>query len=422
MAKRKTASAQPIRVGVIGVGRGQTFMRQAPYAGMQLVAICDTWQERLHKVGQELNVATYTDYDQFLQHDMDAVITANYFHQHAPFAIQALRAGKHVMSETSACKTLAEGVALIREVEKSGRIYMFAENYPYTAANLEMRRLYQAGEIGHALYADGEYNHPMALDDVLRISPGLQHWRNNLPSTYYCTHALAPLMSATDTWPVSVNALSIAAPEGFNPLSPRRGDIGAVILCRMDNGAVFKLLQTGVPGHSIWYRIHGTHGLMEHTRGPGYWGPGQLRVAHDPWDLRRNPGEVTERTFLPDFPDWAREAGSSGHGGGDYFTTHYFGEAIRSGRPPYLDVYRGVAMSIVGILAWKSALLDGASMAVPDFRDEQQRLAYAEDHWSPFPEDAGPGQPYPSIRGDIKPKPAAVRHARKVWKEIGYTD
>ncbi len=419
MAKQKEA-AKPIRVGVIGVGRGQSFMRQAPHAGMQLVAICDTWEERLHKVGDELGVATYTDYDQFLGHDMDAVITANYFHQHAPFAIKALRAGKHVMSETSACKTLAEGVALIREVEKSGKIYMFAENYPYTAANMEMRRLYQNGEIGDALYADGEYNHPMELGDVMRISPGLNHWRNNLPTTYYCTHALAPLMSATDTWPVAVNALSIEVPDGFAPLSPRRSDLGAVILCRMNNGAVFKLFQTGVPGHSIWYRIHGTHGLMEHTRGPGYWGPGQLRIAHDPWDLR--PDEVTERTFLPDFPTWAQEAARTGHGGGDYFTTHYFADAIRTGKPPYLDVYRGVAMSIVGILAWRSALQNGASFPVPDLRDKKQREAYAEDHWSPFPEDAGAGQPPASIKGHIKPSAAAIRYARKIWKEIGFKE
>ncbi len=418
MAKRKSASSKPIRVGVVGVGRGQTFMHQAPLAGMQLVAICDTWEERLHKVGDELGVATYTDYDEFLKHDMDAVITANYFHQHAPFAIKALRAGKHVMSETAACKTLAEGVALCREVERSGKIYMFAENYPYTAANIEMRRLYQAGEIGQALYAEGEYNHPMALEDSMRISPGLNHWRNNLPSTYYCTHALAPLMSATDTWPVSVNALSIASPEGYRPLNPRRGDLGAVILCRMDNGSVFRLFQTGVPGHSIWYRIHGTRGLIEHTRGPGYWGPGQLRVVHDPWDLL--PEEVAERTYLPDFPTWARKAGEAGHGGGDYFTTYYFSEAIRTSKQPYLDVYRGVAMSLVGVLAWKSALQDGAPFRMPNMRSEEERSAYENDEWSPFPEDAGPGQPFPSIKGNIKPNAAAVRFARKVWKGIGY--
>ena len=47
---------------------------------------------------------------------MDAVVLANYFHEHAPFAVQALKADKHVMSETAACHTLAEGVALAREL------------------------------------------------------------------------------------------------------------------------------------------------------------------------------------------------------------------------------------------------------------------------------------------------------------------
>ena len=139
---------------------------------------------------------------------------------------------------------------------------------------------------------------------------------------------------------------------------------------------------------------------IEHTQGAD---PAVLGVAEERDRTPQGPAEV-----------------QAGHGGGDYFTTHYFGEAIRSGKSPYLDVYRGVAMSIVGALAWKSALLDGAPFTVPDFRDETQRCAYENDHWSPFPEDAGPGQPYPSIRGDIKPSAAAVRYARKIWKEIGY--
>jgi predicted dehydrogenase len=39
------------------------------------------------------DVAVYTDYDRFLEHDMDAVVLANYFHQHAPFAIGRWSAG-----------------------------------------------------------------------------------------------------------------------------------------------------------------------------------------------------------------------------------------------------------------------------------------------------------------------------------------
>ena len=85
---------KPIRVGVVGVGRGRSFMRAAASTGMELVAICDTWEERLKPEGKALGVSTYVDYSAFLEHDMDAVVLANYFHVHAPFAIGALNAGK----------------------------------------------------------------------------------------------------------------------------------------------------------------------------------------------------------------------------------------------------------------------------------------------------------------------------------------
>ncbi len=49
---------QPIRVGVVGVGRGQRHAQSAgAQVGLELVALCDTWQERLVQVGRELQVA-----------------------------------------------------------------------------------------------------------------------------------------------------------------------------------------------------------------------------------------------------------------------------------------------------------------------------------------------------------------------------
>ncbi|CAI8019425.1 dTDP-3,4-didehydro-2,6-dideoxy-alpha-D-glucose 3-reductase [Geodia barretti] len=150
-----------IRVGVVGVGRGESFIKGATDAvGMKLVAICDVWEERLQAAGRTYGVATFTDYDAFLEHDLDAVILANYFHEHAPFAVKALDAGKHVLSETSANGTIAQGVALCRAAERSGCIYMLAENYCYTVFSQELRRLYRTGEIGRVTYAEGEYTIP----------------------------------------------------------------------------------------------------------------------------------------------------------------------------------------------------------------------------------------------------------------------
>ncbi|NQT50633.1 Gfo/Idh/MocA family oxidoreductase [bacterium] len=417
--KASSRARKPIRVGIVGVGRGQSFAHGASeLTGLQAVAICDTWKEKLKEVGKAHGIATYTDYEKFLEHDMDAVVLANYFHEHAPFAIKALEAGKHVMSETACNSTLAEGVALCRKVEETGLIYMLAENYPYTAFNMEMRRVYRSGEIGEVTYAEGEYNHPMSPDARLGISPGLDHWRNRLPSTYYCTHALAPLVYITDTMPVKVNGLSIAR-RSVDELTVRVGDPGSVILCRMDNGAVFRIFGLLLPGHSNWYRVHGDRGAMETTRGPGYFGAGQVRIWHEEWDLP--PDHPAERTYVPDWPEHADLARRAGHGGGDFWTSFEFANAIRSGQPPFLDVYRGVAMSSVGILAWKSALEDGKPFDVPNFKQESSRTPYENDHWSPWPKDAGPGQPPPSILGTPKPTRKGVANARKVWKQIGYT-
>ena len=404
-------SKKLIRVGVIGVGRGQSFAHGASeLVGMKLVALCDQWQSKLRATGKKFGVATYTDYDKFLEHDMDAVVLANYFHQHTPFAIKALRAGKHVMSETASNTTLAEGVALCRAVEQSKRIYMLAENYPFTIFNMEMRRVYRTGEIGRVTYADGEYNHPFTMVGWSSIAPGVNHWRNWLPAPYYCTHALAPLMYITDTMPISVNCLGIALPEKSRH-SCRHGDSGAVILCRMNNGAVFRLFGLTLPGHSNWYRVHGTRGAMEIVRGPGYFGPGQVRIWHEEWDAK--PGQSVERTYLPDWPQNADRANKAGHGGGDFWTNFYFANAIRSGRQPYLDVYRGVAMSSVGILAWKSALENGQPFAMPDFKKESSRRQFENDHWSPWPDGVGDGKAPASILGTIKPNSRALARARK---------
>jgi predicted dehydrogenase len=410
------AHEKPIRVGVVGVGRGQSFAQVAEQVGMQLVALCDTWEAKLKEAGERFGVATYADYDRFLEHDMDAVVLANYFHEHAPFAVKALGSGRHVMSETSACKTLAEGVALARAVELSGRVYLFAENYAYFAFIQEMRRLYQRGEIGEVQYAEGEYNHPMNSHIFNVLGPGLNHWRNHIPPTYYCTHALAPIVHVTDTRPVSVSAQSIPRSDrDTETLHVKRADPGFCAVCRMDNGSLARLFGLVLRGESIWYRFHGTRGLMENLRTGDR---GSVRIVHEEWD--RLPGDEGEHIYHPDFPVHPDLAAKAGHGGGDFFTSLHFAEAIRTGEPPYMDVYRGIAMTLVGIQGWRSCLANGAPFAVPDFSDESIRKQHETDDWSPFPEDRRPGQPWPSITGEIIPSDEAITTAKATWREMGY--
>ena len=312
---------------------------------------------------------------------------------------------------------MAEAVELVTAVEESGMIYMIAENYVYFAYVQEMRRLYRAGDVGEMQFGEGEYMSPFSAESWNRLSPGLNHWRNYMPATHYVTHALGPIMFITDTTPTSVNAQSIpnfASDE--EKLHVRRSDKASVRICRMNNGAVVSLNGHWLRGHGIWYRVHGTRGLMENLRELGR--QDRIRVVHEEWDMR--DGDVPEKIYAPEFPMLGKLAATAGHRGGDLFTNYYFAEAIRENRQPWLDVHRGVTMSMVEIQGWRSCLTNGAPVEIPDLRDKNTRKSYENDHWSPYPEDQGPGQPPPSIEGNVEPSAERIEAAREIWRQTGY--
>ena len=145
-----------LKIGVFGAGRGMTMVHQIlgnPDA--EFVAVCDKHQPTLdncRKVAEDAGmdkVAYYTDFEDFFQHDMDAVVLANYANEHAPYGIRLLDSGRHIMTECLTCATMKEAVELIEAVERSGKVYTYAENYCYTPVRWEMRERYRRGEGEH---------------------------------------------------------------------------------------------------------------------------------------------------------------------------------------------------------------------------------------------------------------------------------
>jgi predicted dehydrogenase len=409
--RRHGQRADPVRVGVFGIGRGRGFAAQAAaMAGVELAAVCDMREAGLREFREQYpGVTTYTDYDAMLEHDLDAVVLANYATEHAPAAIQALQRGLHVQSESLAVKTMGEAVELVRAVETSGKVYMYAENYAYMNFAQEMAYLYQKGEIGEFRYGEGEYVHPVSAETKLWLSPTFDHWRNWIPATYYCTHSMSPIMYSTRLRPVQVSGFVIP----WDPQTPactetyKRNDLAAIIMVRMENGGYAKLLFGALEKHHVWYRIYGTKGEMENSRVD----PGMLTVHKEPWN--KPPGEPADMTYRPEFRRHQEQASRSGHGGGDYFMLQEFVDAIRTETQPFFDVYRGLQMSCLGILAYRSALSRNVSLDVPSFRDAAELAPYEGDNWTCDPAQAGPGQPFPSVLGEIgKPKRLRTKVAK----------
>ncbi len=393
--------SKKMKLGVFGARRGSYLGSVADQVGFELTAVCDTFEPLLKNAEKKLanpKVTFYTDYEEMLRHDLDAVIVANYATEHVWAVTRALEAGKHVMSECLAMLTMAEGVRLVEAVEASDRVYMLAENYPFSAENLEMARLYQAGEIGEFKYGEGEYVHPISAEEMAGLVSGPDHWRSWLPVTYYSTHSIGPVMLITGTRPASVNGFVVPY-DHADPLNfgrPKMSDLSSVLMCRMDNGALVKIIPwSELRDHGNRVRICGNRGTMESSQQDE-----RLRVHYEPFDY--DPPRVKTMHYKPNFPDFARGAVRYGHGGGDYFTSYYFHRAIVEQSRPIIDVYKAIDMTSIGILGYRSALSGGVPLEVPDFRDPEVRERCRNDDWTPDPAAYRDGMPHPSVLGKIE--------------------
>ena len=284
-----------IKIGIFGAGRGIDIAENLLNLGCEIVALCEFNPKRaangLKKLGKDIPV--YADFDEFIEQPMDAVVLANYFHEHTPYAIKCFEKGIHVFSECISNGTMAEGVELVRAFEKSSSIYMLAENYPQMIFNREMKRICDSGTLGKILYAEGEYNHPGDPTDIgfkKEHTYFEKHWRNHNPRNYYITHSLGPVMWATGATPKRVTSFASFAPfEGDVPVASYCGDRVAIVTTQNDDGSIFRV--TGCAafgGHHNAYRICGTEGQIENLRGMGT----KVMLRYNAWSKPEGAEEI----------------------------------------------------------------------------------------------------------------------------------
>ena len=412
-----------IKIGIFGAVRGMHYVKHFLLLGCDVVAVCEKREEAMNVAKNKLgDMATYyTNFDEFIEHDMDAVFVANYFPEHAPYAIRCMEKGIHVLSECISNGTMAEGVELLEAYEKtSGVVYMLAENYPHMKFNREMKRLVEGGTLGKIVYAEGEYNHPANPNDdtyTKRLYHGMDHWRFYNPRTYYITHSLGPCMYITGASPVRVTAMAAFAPkDGDKGGAEHVGDRVAVIMTQNNDGSIYRFTGCAAFGaHHNAYRVCGTEGQAKNVRGMGE----QIMLRYNDWSIPE--GKEENNLYDPQWNDPDEEfIMQSGHGGGDYLTARHFIECIRAGKQPEhpFDIYAAVTMSSVSILGHRSMLEGGVPYDIPDMRLEENRQKYRNDRLTPFwgADGTPPSQPCCSVQ-DFKPTQAQVENWKKLDSE-----
>lgn len=385
---------EKIKVGVMGAYRGGSMINYCKGAeNAQVVAICDKLPELLDEQRRKaeaegLNIAFYDNFEDFIKHDMDAVVLANYANEHAPFAIRAMKAGKHVFSEVLPVQTMKEAVALIETVEETGKIYAYGENYCYMPAPYEMKRLYREGKIGEFEYGECEYIH-----NCEPIWPSItygekDHWRNNMYSTFYCTHSLGPIIHATGLRPVSVIGFEGTKNERNLRTGSKSGQFG-IEMVTLENGGIIKSIHGGLYMNSIWYSMYGSKGAMECGRelavGSGHIGKIYVKCDQFSGEYADRPIEAYEPTREQD-----EAARGFGHGNSDFYSMYNFIEKIKGNtEADTIDVYEALDMFLPGMFAYRSILDGGASKEIPDLRDKRVRDAWRNDTVCTDPKAAG---------------------------------
>ncbi len=370
---------EKVKIGVLGAFRGTSMINYCENANnAKVVAICDKWEEGLQKQKELLDddsITYYNNFEDFIKHDMDAVVLANYANEHAPFAIRCMNEGKHVFSEVLPVQTMKEAVELIETVERTGKIYAYGENYCYMAAPYEMRKLYKEGKIGEFEYGEGEYIH-----NCESIWPSItygdpEHWRNNMYATFYCTHSLGPIIHITGLRPVSVIGFEGTKTERKLRTGSKSGSFG-IEMVTLENGGIIKSIHGDLYKDSVWYSVYGSKGRMESAREDAKDGDiHKIFVNADEYS-----GQYGEEKLDAYRPAQVKEAEIAGHGGSDYYCMYHFVEKILGNKDAdIIDVYEAMDMFLPGMFAYRSILNDGMAMEIPDLRDKSVREQYRND-------------------------------------------
>ena len=149
--------AQPIRIGVIGLGwAGETHIKayqQLP--NVELIGLADVAVERVAQVAASYGIPHhYSDYRELLaRDDIDAVsiCTPNQFH--APAAIAALSGGKHVLCEKPLARTGQEGESIVQAARAAGRVLQIAFNHRQRGDVQALKAYIETGALGRIYYA-----------------------------------------------------------------------------------------------------------------------------------------------------------------------------------------------------------------------------------------------------------------------------
>jgi predicted dehydrogenase len=406
---------QTLKIGVLGAGnfaRCFTPLFKA-HPLVRAVALADRLPERLRAEAALAGVAELHDsFESLLASDCDAIAIFTQRETHAPFALRALRAGKHVYCAVPVGVSQDEIAELEAEVRRTGLTYMLGETSYYYPSTVFCREMWRRGAFGRFVYGEGEYMHDMGhgFYEAYQHSGGAD-WKRpaGLPPMYYPTHTAAMIVGVTGARLARVSCLGQVDRhedgifrKGANPWDNEFSNETA--LFRTSDGGSARLNEFRRVGHyggrSVRLSLFGTEGCFEEQPLGDVWVNHELEVFRLDDLLRCEAVSDEERArralrsakgvqddfysgLAPVHPAWrlpAEFAGlDNGHHGSHQFLVDDFVRACVTGALPPNHIWAAARYNLPGLVAHESALREGETLPVPDLGDAPAGATMLED-------------------------------------------
>lgn len=373
-----------VRIAIVGLGFGAEFIPifQA-HPDAEMYAICRRNKAELDKCGDRFGIqARYTSYEDLLKDpNVDAVHINSPIPDHAPQAIAALKAGKHVACTVPMGTSIDECRQIVELQRQTGKVYMMMETVVYAREYLFARELYDKGELGRIQFLRG--SHQQDMDGWPDYWPGL-------PPMWYATHCVSPCLAILSKPGKPALAESVVCHGS--------GRIREDLIKRYNSPfaietATFKIRDSDVVAEvtrSLFDTARQYRESFDVTGSKKSFEWQQVENEEPVIHTKSTPekplseAEIPKRVKVPDYahllpepirrftqPAAIQDAEhlsflqGGGHGGSHPHLAHNFLMAVLGKQPAFPDAATSANWTMVGICAHESAMKGGDRIAIP---------------------------------------------------------
>jgi predicted dehydrogenase/nucleoside-diphosphate-sugar epimerase len=246
------------KVAIIGCGQFSRPHIRALHEvkDLEIVAVCDQDSWRAKEVaGLTRDARPYSDLADLLQQehpDVAHILTPP--STHAALAIQAMRAGCHVLVEKPMALSTEEAERMITAARENGVKLATNHNYLFNPCILQARRLVKQGTIGQIVYVEGFYG--LSESGGYTSVSGRSHWAWRLPGSAFTNFLPHLTYLLLEFLPGEVSVTGVTLAQGKMPT-----ELTVLLQGGVDASGVMSISMRARP-YTKFLNIYGTKGMI----------------------------------------------------------------------------------------------------------------------------------------------------------------